>query len=213
MTRSRPRVRTGLYLAGAATGLLAVACGSAQSPSHDPAGAKTAGSAFGVTGERSAGQAKSASAPASATAVRPDTSRTASGSVTATPGPDALRSASPIVPPAKPIFAPAPGLPETGLYVDGPDGNPHYVISVSQVKGSSIAGSVNLIYQDGRTGLLSAYTAVKPSADTMTLALKTGVAVKATVQSHGFTIPGCARYLPFIDRPAQCTFTYHGDTP
>lgn len=109
--------------------------------------------------------------------------------------------------------APAPGLPETGLYVDGPDGSPHYVISVSQVKGTSIAGSVNFIYQDARTGLLSTYTVSKPSAGTMTLALNSGVAVTATVQPHGFTIPGCTKYLPFIYDPAQCTFTYHGDTP
>jgi hypothetical protein len=202
MTRNRRPARTWLCLAGAATGLLAAACGSAQSPSHDPAAAKTAGPA-----------SASAMATVTATATRPDTSRTASGSVTATPGPAALSSASPIVPPAKPTSAPAPGLPETGLYVDGPDGTPRYVISVSQVKGPGIAGSVNFIYQDARTGLLSAYTAVKPSAGMMTLTLRTGVAVKAIVQLHGFTIPGCARYLPFIDGPAQCTFTYHGDRP
>jgi hypothetical protein len=139
---------------------------------------------------------------------RPGNSPIASASTTATPGPGALTPARRIVPSARPSSAPAPGLPESGLYVDGPDGNPHYVISVSQVKESSIAGSVYFIYQDARIRLLSAYTAVKPSAGTMSLVLKTGGTVKATVQPHGFTIPGCAKYLPFIHGPAQCTFTY-----
>jgi hypothetical protein len=117
-----------------------------------------------------------------------------------------------VVPPPKPTSAPFPGLPETGLYSDGPDDGARYVISVSQVRGPGIAGSVNFIYEDGRTGLLSAYTAAKPRAGRMTLVLMTGVAITATIRPHGFTIPGCVRYLPFVYGPAQCTFTYHGDT-
>jgi hypothetical protein len=107
----------------------------------------------------------------------------------------------------------SPIVPSAQLYVDGPSGMPHYVISVSQVKGSRITGSLCFLYQDGRTGLLGAYTATKPTAGTITLVLKTGKSIKVTVQEHGFTIPGCAKYLPFIYRPAQCTFTFHGDTP
>jgi hypothetical protein len=81
------------------------------------------------------------------------------------------------------------------------------------VRGASIAGSVSFIYQDARTGLLSAYTAAKPSAGAMTLVLKTGAAVRAIVGPHGFTIPGCAHYLPFVQGAAPCTFAYHGDQP
>jgi hypothetical protein len=192
-----------------AAGLLTAACGAVRAPAADPAAAQAAGSGASVATARSTGPASSSPATGASPAARP--ARPAPAATTA--GPGALRPARPVVPPPRPTGAPAPGLPETGLYVDGPDGEPHYVISVRQAGLSALAGSVSFIYQDARTGLLSAYTAGKPRAGVMTLLLKNGTAVRATVAKHGFTIAGCARYLPFIDSPAGCTFTYHGDRP
>jgi hypothetical protein len=189
-----------------AAGLLTAACGAAHSPAAAPAAAQAAGAGASVTTARSAGPASSSPATGASPAARPAPAAT-------TAGPGALRRARPVVPPPRPAGAPAPGLPETGLYVDGPDGEPHYVISVRQAGRSALAGSVSFIYQDARTGLLGAYTAGKPRAGIMTLLLKNGTAIRATVAKHGFTIAGCARYLPFIDSPAGCTFTYHGDRP
>ncbi len=219
MTRTRPPGRaglgltglclTGLCLTGLAVGLLTTACGAAPSPAPGPGAAQAAGPGASVTTVRGAGPVSGSSARPDSPAAQPDSPSPAA----TTAGPSALRPARPVVPPPRPTGALAPGLPETGLYVDGPDGEPHYVISVRQAGRSTIAGSVSFIYQDARTGLLSAYTAGRPQAGAMTLLLKTGPAVRATVRPHGFTIAGCARYLPFIDSPAGCTFTYHGDRP
>jgi hypothetical protein len=111
----------------------------------------------------------------------------------------------------------------SGLYTDGPDGTPHYVLSFaasagsasagSASAGSALKGSVSFLYQDGRIATVGSYAGTLSGSGTITLALADGRAMSGSYADGHLNLAGCAATLPMAKVTGGCTFTYHGHIP
>jgi hypothetical protein len=114
-----------------------------------------------------------------------------------------------------------------GLYVDAPDGSPHYVLSLDARRHDGIEGSVNFIYQDGRIGFTGAYKGTISGNGKLSIRFYKGTMSHGKVVLHGrgtvltgtyqkdrLHLNGCASVLPWVKKGIGigCTFTYHGHT-
>jgi hypothetical protein len=114
-----------------------------------------------------------------------------------------------------------------GLYVDAPDGFPHYVLSLGASGHDDIKGSVNFIYQDGRVDFTGIYKGELSGKGKLSIRFYKGTISHGKIVLHGrgtvltgtyqkdsLHLNGCASVLPWVDKiHLGCTFTYHGYTP
>lgn len=188
----------------AAAGLAATlaACSGGSSP-RAPAATTLAGPQ--QAGTRPHGHSpRSSQAPPAQTAAR-----NSSPSPTGTP--PATTSSSPA------SHAPAPrrGVARLtrGLYTDGPDGTPHYVLAFTSASGSAVRGSVSFLYQDGRISTVGSYAGTLSRRGKVTLTLRGGQALSGTLAGDRLRLAGCAAALPLARFTGACTFSYHGHVP
>lgn len=99
-----------------------------------------------------------------------------------------------------------------GLYVDAPDGKPHYVVAVSR-HSAAITGSIAYLYQDGRAGIVIKYTGKLSGNGRLSIKLSDGRSFTGTYRLRQFTLASCGRFLTATTQPGACHFAYHGYVP
>jgi hypothetical protein len=107
----------------------------------------------------------------------------------------------------------APGTLAGGMYTDGPDGTPHYALSLTLGSGGGLRGSASFLYQDGRVSNAGSYTGTSPGSGKITLAFGDGKALSGRYSAGRLNLAGCAAALPLATFTGGCTFTYHGHVP
>jgi hypothetical protein len=125
---------------------------------------------------------------------------------------------APAAPPAPGSHSPAshrkaPGTLAGGMYTDGPDGTPHYALSLTLGSGGGLRGSVSFLYQDGRISNAGSYTGTSPGSGKITLALGDGIALSGRYSAGRLNLAGCAAALPLATFAGGCSFIYHGHVP
>lgn len=99
-----------------------------------------------------------------------------------------------------------------GLYVDAPDGQPHYVLALARNRSGAVSGSISYLYQDGRISTIGKYTGMLASNGRLTITIG-GRTLTGTYQSTQFTLASCTRALRWATQQGDCGFTYHGHVP
>lgn len=117
---------------------------------------------------------------------------------------------------AGPSSAPAPSdlgaSPKSGTYTNGPDGTPHYILTVSVPAPGQVDGNVKMMYQNGRTEVAFTFTGVtKSTTMTATLTTSTGRTVSALYLPRArarssFTFNDCTSYLKWAKSASECEF-------
>lgn len=102
--------------------------------------------------------------------------------------------------------APVGDLPSVGAYADGSPGTPHYTLDLTTSSAISLAGSVNFLFQDGRTQTVFTFSGA-PSAGHASLETSTGKTVAATYTSGSITLASCTTYLQYATNDSECTFS------
>ena len=100
----------------------------------------------------------------------------------------------------------------SGMYVDGPDGTPHYVLALARSGSTAITGTVSYLYQDGKISAVGQYSG-KLSDGRLTVTFSNGRDLTGTYGSGRLALSGCASQLTWAVHPADCQFTYNGHTP
>jgi hypothetical protein len=100
---------------------------------------------------------------------------------------------------------PVGNLPPVGTYTDGPQGTPHYTLVLTTSSATSLAGSVNFIFQDGRTQTVFTFSGT-PSTGNASLTTSSGKTVSATYTSSSITLASCTTYLQYAANDSECTF-------
>ena len=100
-----------------------------------------------------------------------------------------------------------------GLYTDGPDGTPHYVLAFTSSARSAVRGSVSFLYQDGRISTVGSYAGTFSRRGKITLTLPNGQALSGRLAGDRLSLAGCAAALPLARFAGACTFSYHGHVP
>ena len=118
--------------------------------------------------------------------------------------------------------------PATGVYIDGPPGQPHYLVAVTSLKAGSLQGAMDYVYQDGQTSVVFTFRGssqqLRPGSSveviTMvpTLVPNDGSASQqhssvpsaiSVIYEPGFLNFGeCGNYLHFVPSLAACQFSY-----
>lgn len=129
-----------------------------------------------------------------------------------------------------PLVAPTTTVPlsspvaQTGIYVDGGQGTPHYLLALNNGSNGNVSGSVDFLYQDGQTSVV--FTFVGTLSGAGTLATLTPVSVpqnngsasqtpgsipsqiSATLSQGNINLGECTVYLHFVQSEAACGFTF-----
>lgn len=209
---------TPVALVGAGIALTLAGCGT---PAASAAGQGPTTAAHQVAAQRQAGTAAHAVQPQPLAATqRAEATKQAAGTTappagaadseaTATATPAASSPGSSSRPAGTPSAAAAETLP-AGLYEDGQEGTPRYVLALTHTAPAVIVGSVEYFYQDGRTASAGRYTGTLAGSSGMTLRFADGKAVTAIYHGTTLTITDCAAALPFATQSGACTFTFHG---
>lgn len=130
-----------------------------------------------------------------------------------TPTPSSSTAPAPSVPTTGPTSSTTTGsaapvdLPASGTYVDGMPDFPHDSVTLSAGPGSSVSGTVDDVYQDGRTSTDFSFSGTASSGVAQLTSEGGGPGqFSATYKPGTITLTGCSSYL---DVPASwCTFTY-----
>lgn len=101
----------------------------------------------------------------------------------------------------------------SGLYTDGPDGTPHYVLSFTSRGDGDLRGSASFLYQDGRVTAVGSYAGTLSGSGKITLTLGDGKILSGSYTSGRLNLPDCAAALPLARATGDCTFAYHGHVP
>jgi hypothetical protein len=153
-----------------------------------------------------------ASPETSSRSVTPGTTKTLTASNGAAPGAENSRAASK---PTRPTTAGTHSdgqMLKDGLYIDAPDGTPHYILAIAISKSATFHGSATFLYQDGRTDTVGGFTG-KLANGQLTLVFGDGRRLAGTYTAGHFTLTGCSKVLAFATRPEECEFHYNGYIP
>lgn len=130
---------------------------------------------------------------------------------------------TPLVTPTTTIPLPSP-VAQTGIYVDGGQGTPHYILALNNGSNGKVSGSVDFLYQDGQTSVV--FTFVGTLSGAGTLATLTPISVpqnngsasqtpgsipsqiSATLSQGYINLGECTGYLHFVQSEAACGFTF-----
>lgn len=146
-------------------------------------------------------------APNNTTPPAPTQSQAPAASVTASS--TALGRTGPSSTPAPIVFGESP---KSGTYTNGPDGTPHYILTVSVPAPGQVDGNVKMTYQNGRTEVAFTFTGVtKSTTMTATLTTSTGRTVSALYLPRArarssFTFNDCTSYLKWAKSASECEF-------
>jgi hypothetical protein len=134
------------------------------------------------------GTPETATSPSTAPTTPPSTTGSAPGATAATTAPSSL--------------------PAAGTYADGATDVPHYVLVLSVGPGAALDGTLNFVYQDGRTATQFTFTGTA-GAGTATLTSHGGGPgpMSATWSAGKFVLSGCTAYLQYAMSAAACTFS------
>lgn len=128
------------------------------------------------------------------------------GSTGSTPPPGGATSTTTATSAPMPTVAPVGNLPPVGTYADGPQGTPHYTLVLTTSSATSLVGSVNFIFQDGRTETVFTFTGT-PGAGHTSLTTSTGKTVSASYTATSITLVSCNTYLQYAASDSECTFS------
>lgn len=153
------------------------------------------------------------------TTTRPPGTTTTTTTPSSTP--TSAGSSSTSAPAGTTTTAPGGGILATGTYVAGSPGTPHYVVRVTSAAPDAVAGSVQFVYQDGRTVTVLTFTGttagpvatLRPTATTRignsgrqrTASLPPSVT--ATLGRGSLVLQGCTGFLTFATTASDCAFT------
>jgi hypothetical protein len=101
----------------------------------------------------------------------------------------------------------------SGLYTDGSDGTPHYVLSFTSGPGGTLRGSASFMYQDGRIAAAGSYAGTLSGRGKVTLTFAGGKALSGSYTGGRLDLAGCAAMLHLASFLGGCSFTYHGHVP
>ena len=115
--------------------------------------------------------------------------------------------------------------PRSGLYVNGPTDEPHYVLALDAHGQGRVSGSLDYVYQDGQTsvvftfkgtsatsnssplvGLMTLQPILVPASDS-TSSPAPPSALSAVYGAKGLSLGECSAYLQ-VTSLAQCQFSY-----
>jgi hypothetical protein len=103
-----------------------------------------------------------------------------------------------------------------GTYIDAPDGQAHYVLTLSAV-GGGFKGSITYLSASGSTATAFDYQGVARADRTVDLTTSVGRTYGGTFTLHKITLNRCADYLPWANprqtNPLSCSFRYNGHIP
>jgi len=129
-----------------------------------------------------------------------------SGSSSSTPPPGSTTPTTARSAPSSTTTASTGGLPPPGTYADGPRGTPHYTLDLTTSSAAAIAGSVEFVFQDGRTQTVFTFTGT-PGTGQAVLTTSSGKTVSATYTTSSITLASCTAYLQYATDNGQCTFS------
>ena len=123
-------------------------------------------------------------------------------------------------------MAPPPAVPD-GIYVNGPEGSPHYLISLKNTAGGGLLGSVAFLYQDGQTTVVFTFEGTGQAGvatlHPVSIPQNGGSAsqnpatvppvVSATLGSRSIDLGQCPSYLHLVDSTTACHFTFSSRGP
>jgi hypothetical protein len=95
----------------------------------------------------------------------------------------------------------------SGIYVNGPQGTPHYFIALTDNADGTFRGTVSLLAQDGQTSAVFTFTATNQSG-IATLTTSSGRIITGPYGAKALTLGECTAYLQFVQSLADCTFTF-----
>jgi len=106
--------------------------------------------------------------------------------------------------------APASTLTTTlpsGIYTDGPQGTPHYFVTLTSQADGTLQGTVTFLAQDGNTPTVFTFTGTTQSG-VATLTPSVGSPITAPFGTNQITLGNCTSYLQFAQSNADCTFNF-----
>jgi hypothetical protein len=120
----------------------------------------------------------------------------------------------------------APNGPRSGVYLNGPVGQPHYAVSLTTQSNGTLRGALDYVYQDGQTSVIFTFKGFAQAADASPLvglatvepvvipqsgsAVVSGTppsAISVTYGSKGLSFGECSSYLQ-VSSLAQCQFSF-----
>jgi hypothetical protein len=110
---------------------------------------------------------------------------------------------TPTTSPSSPIVTTLP----SGIYTDGPQGTPHYFITLTSQADGTLSGTVTFLAQDGNTPTAFTFTGTTQSG-VATLTPSVGSAITAPYSNGQIMLGGCTSYLQFAQSNADCTFNF-----
>jgi len=96
-------------------------------------------------------------------------------------------------------------LPAVGIYTDGPASSPHYKLDLTTSSGSTLAGSITFVFQDGSTSSPTNFTG-SASNGQATLTMTSGTQFTATYAQSTIVLGSCTTYLQYAKTAGQCSF-------
>jgi hypothetical protein len=96
----------------------------------------------------------------------------------------------------------------SGVYVDGPQGTPHYFITLTTNPDNTLTGTVSYLYQDGHNFQVFAFTATTQAGTATITVGSQPEALTATFGNRTVTLDDCLTFLGLADVSTQCTFTF-----
>jgi len=99
-------------------------------------------------------------------------------------------------------------LPAAGTYVDGPSDQPHYALVLAVGPAGALSGTLNFVYQDGRTAAQFTFSGTAASGTAQLTSHGGGPGAFTAGYAPGrFVLSGCTAYLQYAMSAAACTFS------
>jgi hypothetical protein len=143
---------------------------------------------------------------------------TGSTSTSQTPEPTTTGPATTTMPPSLP--ASSPGL-QSGLYLDGTQGSPHYFVSLTAESNGRLIGAVEFLYQDGQTSVVINFSgtwqggvatlhpeSIPQNGSASQEPSTVPSAISMPYSRTGIELGECTQYLHFAEGESQCEFSY-----
>jgi len=105
------------------------------------------------------------------------------------------------------------GFPATGVYYDGPVGEPHYVLDLTSSSSSAFDGSIIFAFEDGTTTSPMRFTGTASGGQATLTMASGGGPVTATYAQDSIMLASCTTYLQYARTASLCSFTLASGAP
>jgi hypothetical protein len=158
-----------------------------------------------MTGRRPSPRTLSAAAPLAVLAALSAACSTSGSSSASTA--TTTSSSMPVSPTTAPSTTAGGVVPATGVYADGATGTPHYLLDVTAVSGSTMSGTLEFVFQDGRTQTVWTFTGTVHDGSATLTTSPGGKTISLTYTTSSIVLASCTAYLQYAQSDSQCTFT------